>query len=369
MYKKRGRARNDLDDGDYFPSNAFMDKIPYFGRNQRAWQDMEANGKGSSVMYETESKSGPTSSIHSTSSLSHFGKPTPRQAPQVLPQLDTSFAFTRSSYTQVNTFSASVSSVSPYSSLQSQSARSPQSISIPHGLHQSDQQPPPALPQLQTSFSPKNVVHNPFASPEDAFAAMEVSPSSAAQNGGAGTMQTFQTAATNRTQLPGYSPQSDFAHSPSAAYDPTSRAANRMSELSSISSGFGDGDIIVPPPAAFQQGTTGRPFSFAKSSGSVSRPNSFANRSEAGRNGQRDTVYTATSEDIPARYRSVNSWVTQQTGRVERQRQRDDSSDIPPVPLLPQEQRLTMMMDDGEVPRRYEDTQASQPPLPVLPNQ
>lgn len=370
MYKKRERARNGIHDSDCASPNTFVAKIPYFGRNQRAWQDMEAHGEDSTVMYESASKSvrlGPTVSIYSTNSPRHIAKPTPRSGPMMLPQLDTSVAFTPSSYTQVGTFSASVSSASPYSTLQSQSVRSPRSVSTPHGLQHSDQ---PALAQLQTSFSPNNVVNNPFASPEDDFAAIESSPSSAAQYGGEGTMQTFQTAATNRTQVPGYyfSPSELAADSPSAAYDPNLRAANRMSELSSISSGFGDGDIIVPPPAAFQQGADGRPFSYAKSAGGLSRHSSVTNRSEAGRNGQRDTVYTATSEDTPARYRSVNSWVTQQTGRVERQQQRDDAEDIPPVPLLPPEQRLTMMMDDGEEPRRYEDTQTSQPPLPSLPN-
>lgn len=362
-----------MGDGDYAASNAkaFVAKIPYFGRTQRAWQDMEADEKGSTVMYEPASKClglGATVSIYSTNSPRHMAKPTPRQGPMVLPQLDTSVAFTPSSYTRVNTFSAAtVSSASQYGTLQSQSARSPQSMSTPHGLPHSDQHPLPALPQLQTSFSPTSVVNNPFASPEDAFAAIEFSPNSAAQYGDEGTMQTFQTAATNRSRAPGYLYQAELSASPSAAYDPNSRVANRMSELSSISSGFGDGDIIVPPPAAFQQGPDGRPFSFVKSSDGLSRHSSVANRSESGRSGQRDTVYTATSEDTPARYRSVNSWVTQQTGRVERQQQRDDAEDVPPVPLLPPEQRLTMMMDDGEEPRRYEDTQASEPPLPALP--
>lgn len=153
-----------------------------------------------------------------------------------------------------------------------------------------------------------------------------------------------------------YYNQSELARQASTAYDPKQRAVYRASALSSISSGFGDGDFIIPlPPAALQQPEAGgsRPISYAKST----------TRGPSNANGQRDTVYTTTSEDMPARYRSVNSWVNQQTGRVQRQQARDDDADVPPVPALPAEDRFTMMMDDGEVPRKYEDT-LSQPPMP-----
>lgn len=56
----------------------------------------------------------------------------------------------------------------------------------------------------------------------------------------------------------------------------------------------------------------------------------------------RDTVYTQSSDasSLP-RFRTVNSWVRQQTGRVRR-------STPPPVP----EQGYGLMMPDGEEPRR-----------------
>ncbi|KAF4831130.1 hypothetical protein CGCTS75_v005383 [Colletotrichum tropicale] len=141
--------------------------------------------------------------------------------------------------------------------------------------------------------------------------------------------------------------QSELARQPSDAYDPNRRQVNRASELSSISSGFGDGDIVVPgmalqPPPPIRQSQAGR-FSWMSKS-------------------NRDTVYTETSEDLPPRFRSVNSWVNQQTGRIKRAQARPETDeDVPPVPGLPAgtgqnglppEPQFTMMMPDGEVPRR-----------------
>lgn len=370
VFKKHERAKHGMGDDDFSPPNAFLAKIPYFGRNQRAWQDLDSpDVRGSAPMYETSSKSmAPSVSIYSMNSRRDIAQPSERQGPMTLPQLDTSVAFSPLSYAQVNAFSATASSSSPSGTIQSRATQSPQeSATTQRNFPYAEQQYQTALPPIQTSFSPDNVVNNPFASPEDAAVASNFSPNSA-QYGGEGTMQTFATSGTDRSRLPGYFNQSELARTASAAYDPATRAVYRASELSSISSGFGDGDIIVPPMATLQ-GQDPRPYSFAKSSGSRSRANSIANRSDAGSNGQRDTIYTTTSEDMPVRYRSVNSWVNQQTGRVERQQRRDNEEDIPPVPMLPPEQRLTMMMDDGEEPRRYEDTLSSAPPLPALPTQ
>lgn len=370
VYKKHERAKHGMGGDDFSSPNAFLAKIPYFGRNQRAWQDLDSpDVRGSGQMYETSSKSmAPPVSIYSMNSRRDIAQPSERSGPMTLPQLDTTVAFSPLTYAQVNPFSATVSS-SPSSTIQSRTTASPQESATQRNFPYAEQQYPTALPQIQTSFSPDNVVNNPFASPEDAVVASNLSPSSATQYGGEGTMQTFATSGTDRSRMPGYFNQSELARTASAAYDPATRAVYRASELSSISSGFGDGDIIVPPMATLQQGQDPRPYSFAKSSSSRSRANSIANRSESGSNGQRDTIYTTTSEDMPVRYRSVNSWVNQQTGRVERQQQRDNEEDIPPVPMLPPEQRLTMMMDDGEEPRRYEDTLSSAPPLPALPTQ
>jgi hypothetical protein len=151
--------------------------------------------------------------------------------------------------------------------------------------------------------------------------------------------------------------QSELARGPSDAYDPARRQVNRVSELSSISSGFGDGDIVMPsgmsgihppPPAIMTNLRQSGRFSWANRSG-------------------RESVYTQASEDLPPRFRTLSSWVDQQTGRVKRAQQREDA---PPVPALagqlgvpgvhnpPVEQSFGMMMGDDEVPRRVEDTMA-----------
>lgn len=350
MYKKSQRVKNGMDDDEFRQPNALLARIPYFGRSQGGWQDLDARSDPS--MYEGSKPS----AYSMTSGQNMKRSPSSKQGPMSLPQLDT-----KVSYSNVNPFSASSGGT-----FHSHSTQSPQSLAMRNAVPYS-QQEPLVLPQLQTTFTPTSQANNPFASHEDHMARQpSYSPTSAAQYM-TGTMRTFDTLTSDRSRMPDpvYN-QSELARQASTAYDPAKRAVYRASELSSISSGFGDGDIIVPPPVAHQQGLEPRPFSFAKPAGGLTR-NSVANRSDAGSHGQRDTVYTTTSEDMPARYRSVNSWVNQQTGRIQRQQQ-SEGDDVPPVPSLPPEDRYTMMMDDEE-PRRYEDTLSSQPPVPMLPSQ
>ncbi|KAF9877936.1 hypothetical protein CkaCkLH20_04512 [Colletotrichum karsti] len=149
-----------------------------------------------------------------------------------------------------------------------------------------------------------------------------------------------------------YFNQSELARQPSDAYDPNRRQVNRASELSSISSGFGDGDIVVPGMALQPPPPVSNPFRASQNGGHFS----WMSKSN------RDTVYTETSEDLPPRFRTVNSWVNQQTGRVKRAQTRPETDeDVPPVPGLPAgtgqnglppEPQFTMMMPDGEIPRR-----------------
>lgn len=357
MYKKSKGLRDMSNDA---PPNALLARIPYFGRNQRAWNDFGdgPDMRGPPSMYDQSSAKsiGAKVSMYSMTDARYMAQSPARQGPTMLPQLDTNV-----SYSNANPFSASTQS----SAMNSHSTYSSQGLSMQTVSYPQQQQQPAGLPQLQTNFGPMRAANDPFASPEDALTYNNLSPNSTL-NYGNGTMQTFETTSTDRSRMPDpYYNQSELARQASTAFDPAKRAVYRASELSSISSGFGDGDFIVPPPAAAQQGA--RPFSYAKTS--RSRSNSVANRSEVGSAGQRDTVYTTTSEDMPARYRSVNSWVNQQTGRVQRQQERAADEDVPPVPSLPPEERLTMMMDDGEEPRRYEDTLSPQPPVPALPSQ
>jgi hypothetical protein len=165
---------------------------------------------------------------------------------------------------------------------------------------------------------------------------------------------------------------------------PTTRTI--ASDISSLSSGFGDGDIIVsdtlvtpPPQAAVSPSSSsnnpylGRHFSWMSLGQHQPPPGSDSGR---------ETVCTETSEDRPARFRSVTSWVDQQTGRIRRvqqqqqQQQRGEGGEgegeqaVPPVLRLqipgnpgipgihnpPGEQSFGMMMRGGEeeVPRRVE---------------
>lgn len=93
----------------------------------------------------------------------------------------------------------------------------------------------------------------------------------------------------------------------SDAYSSAQRQVDRVSELSSLSSGFGDSDIAVPDPVAKPP----RP-----ASSSLRQSTNPAGRFSWVSQGRPDTVYTQSSEDMPQQYRSVNSWVDQQAGRV-----------------------------------------------------
>lgn len=110
------------------------------------------------------------------------------------------------------------------------------------------------------------------------------------------------------------------------------------SEISSLSSGFGDGDIVIPQDRPISNSDTTN----SKNNYTVNveeftlRPPPPAQ--------YRETMYTETSEDAAPRFRTVNSWVRQQTGRVKRAVQAPATA--PPEP------EFTMMMPDGEEPRR-----------------
>ena len=168
------------------------------------------------------------------------------------------------------------------------------------------------------------------------------------------------------------------------------------SDVSSLSSGFGDGDIIVsdslvtpPLPAPPTSTTTALPPNSVPNNSSP-QPNMYTTRfswmsSSAPTRPQpalsrSGTICTETSEDRPARFRSLTSWVDQQTGRIQRAQQREQASasvspvsqagSIPDLPVghpgipgiwnpPPGEQDFGLMMDDGERARRVEDTMGS----------
>lgn len=164
---------------------------------------------------------------------------------------------------------------------------------------------------------------------------------------------------------------------PAGVYRQPSKAT-----VSSLSSGFGDGDIAVseptvsaPPPVATANNTmtSDRQYT-ARFSWMSQAPSQGATQApQSGRQSRRETVCTETSEDLPARFRSLTSWVDQQTGRIkraqEKEREREMGDQMPPPPLPagvpgipgvhnppPGEQSFGMMMDDEEMPRKVEET-------------
>ncbi|KAI1212278.1 uncharacterized protein F4807DRAFT_365310 [Annulohypoxylon truncatum] len=151
----------------------------------------------------------------------------------------------------------------------------------------------------------------------------------------------------SQTTQPYYT-ASELARQQPDTYHPPRRAGNRASELSSISSGFGDGDIIIPPPLAVSKSSseeaTGNPTArettqegtreTTRDSIRDSTRESWMDREE----GRRETVYTTTSEDRPARFRSITSWVNQQAGRAKRAGSRArERGEVPVMPAIPGE--------------------------------
>ncbi|XXG96570.1 hypothetical protein Hte_002855 [Hypoxylon texense] len=117
---------------------------------------------------------------------------------------------------------------------------------------------------------------------------------------------------------------------------------NRASQLSSISSGFGDGDIIIPPPLAVQKPLPD-PNSGTPNADGAARENPATRDSWVSRDGERrETIYTTTSEDRPARFRSITSWVNQQAGRAKRAGSRArERGEVPVMPAVPGEINMT----------------------------
>jgi hypothetical protein len=123
----------------------------------------------------------------------------------------------------------------------------------------------------------------------------------------AGTQQTFQTA---------------------EAYDPNQREVNHLSYLSSLSSGFGDG-LIMPEPTVVGAGEPRQSYRNTRKFSWM--PSQLGGTGPAG---DRDTVYTTASIETAPRFRTIHSWVAQQSGRVERQVQSD--KEVPSMPPIPQ---------------------------------
>ncbi|KAI0486843.1 hypothetical protein F4859DRAFT_315955 [Xylaria cf. heliscus] len=123
---------------------------------------------------------------------------------------------------------------------------------------------------------------------------------------------------TLRSRMPDpYYNQSEFARQPSDAYNPAQRQVYRASEISSLSSGFGDGDIIMPPPNIVPKPPEPQ---VTNNTETNNRPFSWMSR-------------TTTTSERPPRFRSVNSWVDQQKERIRRANSRSRAREE--VPAMP----------------------------------
>ncbi|KAG8673265.1 hypothetical protein FPOAC2_06707 [Fusarium poae] len=144
---------------------------------------------------------------------------------------------------------------------------------------------------------------------------------------------------------PPYKPQHNRIPSDAPYAYGTARRQTGVSELSSISSGFGDGDIVVTPDYQTVQSVPSMP--------TPSRQPTWKSTNTFSR---RDTVSTVASVDGRPRFRSVNSWVKQQNGQLRRAQRQQEQSDAPPVPALapPPEQDFRYMLPDDERPRPVE---------------
>jgi hypothetical protein len=117
----------------------------------------------------------------------------------------------------------------------------------------------------------------------------------------------------------------------SDVYNPAQREANHLSSLSSLSSGFGDAQIIIPEPgptssqivpASQQNSRQSRKFSWATSIFQTRRAD------------DRETIYTTASVESAPRFRTINSWVAQQTGCLEKQQRKiGEEPNMPEIQL------------------------------------
>lgn len=115
----------------------------------------------------------------------------------------------------------------------------------------------------------------------------------------------------------------------SDAYDPSRQEVNRVSDMSSISSGFGDAQILVPGHRRSRAIGVVDP-NARKSRAALSSILRFSWVTNPQVPGDRDTVYTATSLESAPRFRSIGSWVAQQTSRIDKQKKSEEG-----VPKMP----------------------------------
>lgn len=140
----------------------------------------------------------------------------------------------------------------------------------------------------------------------------------------------------------------------------TKDTASRNSDMSSLSSGFADSDIVVPPAVARKTNKAQRRSSQVSSISGEIEPNTKRYSTISGVSSLSDdmslrpaTMISEISAETAPRFRTVNSWVRHQNDRGSRPGTRGDG-DAPPLPRPPPEQEYNLMMSDEQEPRRVE---------------
>lgn len=160
--------------------------------------------------------------------------------------------------------------------------------------------------------------------------------------------------------VPGAVPEAPVFAFPAIAVTESARSSN----LSSLSSGFGDGDIIIPPAAVKPLPSPLRRSSQVSSLSEEFEPNlvRFSRVSSVtdGHSVSRETMVSAVSalsDETAPRFRTVNSWVRHQSGKSSKpsSSHRNDVS-APLMPSFPPEQQYNLMLSDGQQPRRVADS-------------
>lgn len=356
-------------------------RVPFLQRRQRPWHTLDgANEAGIPIDSRSLGRAGSLKSLNSLHSLNH---------PQLPEMYDKGFGASPA----VQYDSSLGLSLPPHLLLQLQQQQQQQlqqqytyrSVSSNSGSSVLTHQPSASFSSTSTAYANANMPVAELAGSEgpplpSLPAASETVSTLSSMSGVASTISDLVAdgdsatgSDTLRSRMPdSFYNQSQLARQPSDAYDPARREVNRVSELSSLSSGFGDGEIMMPLPQlpGASLGLTADAETFtipppAVPTPAANGPGHFSWMRSSRRltsNTRRETVFTEASEDQPPRFRTVTSWVHQQTGRVRRgqqgQKGSEPSSTAETAPgvahPLPAEQRLTMMADDGQEPRRPE---------------
>lgn len=160
--------------------------------------------------------------------------------------------------------------------------------------------------------------------------------------------------------VPGAVPDATTFTFPTIAVTESARTSN----LSSLSSGFGDGDIIIPPAAVKPLPSPLRRSSQVSSLSEEFEPNlirfSRVSSITDGHSVSRETMVSAVSalsDDTTPRFRTVNSWVRHQTGTSSKpSSSHGNDASTPLMPSIPPEQHYNLMRPGGQEPRRVVDS-------------